>query len=36
MLVAVAVLEGFKICGARVNHDQLSSSHFNLLRTKVL
>jgi hypothetical protein len=36
MLVLVDALEGFKVCGTRVNYDQLSASHFNLLKIKVL
>src|SRR5580700_3333025 len=35
MLVLVDALEGFKVCGTRVNYDQLSASHFNLLEIKV-
>jgi hypothetical protein len=35
MLVLVRALEGFGVCGTRVNYDQLSASHFSLLETKV-
>jgi hypothetical protein len=35
VLVLVDALEGFNVCGTRVNYDQLSASHFNLLKIKV-
>jgi hypothetical protein len=35
MLVLVDALEGFNFGGTRVNYDQLSASHFNLLKVKV-